>query len=66
MSLEKYRKVQKYTVPIEKEVIKIVKDGNEIIVTISYKMKFNYSARFILLSTWMITWMIMSVWTGKV
>ena len=33
-------------VPIEKEVTKIDKDGNESLVTISYKIKFTDSARF--------------------
>ena len=35
-----------FSVPIEKEVTKIDKDGNEIVVTISYKIKFIGSARF--------------------
>ena len=35
-----------FSVPIEKEVIKIDKDGNENVVTISYKMEFIDSARF--------------------
>ena len=41
---DKYRT---FSVPIEKEVIKIDKDGNESVVTISYKIKFIDSARFI-------------------
>ena len=43
-------KIQKSTktffVPIEKEVTNIDKDGNESVVTISYKIKLNDSARF--------------------
>ena len=34
-------------VPIEKEVMKIDKDGKENVVTISYKPKFINSARFV-------------------
>ena len=40
------RKVQKSSIPIGKNITKIDKDGNEIVVTISYKIKFIYSARF--------------------
>ena len=40
---EKYRT---FSAPIEKEVTKIDKDGNESVVTISYKIKFINSARF--------------------
>ena len=40
---EKYKT---FSVLIEKEVIKIDKDGNESVVTISYKIKFIDSARF--------------------
>ena len=47
MSWGKYRKVQKFTVPIEKEVANIDKDGNESVVTISYRIKFIDSTRFI-------------------
>ena len=36
MSWEKYRKVQNFFVPIEKEVTEINKYGNENVVTISY------------------------------
>ena len=43
-------KIQKSTkfisIPIEKEVTKIGKDGNESVVTISFKIKFIDSARF--------------------
>ena len=40
---EKYKT---FSIPIEKEVTKIDKDGNESVVTISYKIKFIDSARF--------------------
>ena len=46
MSWGKYRKVQNFFVPLEKEVIKIDKDGSESVITISYKIKFIDSARF--------------------
>ena len=46
MSWRKYRKVYFFFVPIEKEVTKIDKDGNESGITISYKRKFIDSARF--------------------
>ena len=46
MSERKYRKVYFFFVPIEKEVTKIDKDGNESGKTISYKRKFIDSARF--------------------
>ena len=42
MSFGKYRKVKVFYIPIEKTMTKIEKD----IVTISYKTKFNDSARF--------------------
>ena len=35
-----------FSVPIEKEVREIDKDGNESVITISYKIKFMDSARF--------------------
>ena len=35
MSWGKYRKVQLFSIPIEKEVTKIDKDGSESVVTIS-------------------------------
>ena len=38
------------SVPIEKEVLEIDKDGNESVVTISYKTKFIDSARFMAIS----------------
>ena len=43
-------KIQKSTVPIEKEVTKIDKDGNESVLTVSYKIKFIDSARFMAIS----------------
>ena len=35
-----------FSIPIEKEVIEIDKDGNESVATVSYKIKFIDSARF--------------------
>ena len=46
MSWRKYRKVQNLSVTTEKEVIKINKDGNESVVTVTYKIRFIDSARF--------------------
>ena len=46
ISWRKYRKCETFSVPIEKEVSKINNDGNESLVTISYKTKFIDSARF--------------------
>ena len=43
---ENTEKFKTFSVPIEKEVTKIDKDGNESVVTISYKVKFIDSARF--------------------
>ena len=43
---ENTKKNKTFSVPIEKEVTKINKDGNESVVTISYKIKFIDSARF--------------------
>ena len=43
---ENTEKYKNFSVPKEKEVTNIDKDGNESIVTISYKMKFIDSARF--------------------
>ena len=45
MSWGKYRREQNFSVLIEIEVTKIDKDGNESVVTISYKIKFIDSAR---------------------
>ena len=39
-------KFKTFSVPTEKEVTKVDKDGNESVVTISYKIKFIDSARF--------------------
>ena len=36
-----------FSIPIEKQVTEIDKDGNESVVTISYKIKFIDSARFL-------------------
>ena len=47
MSWEKYQKYKTFSVPIEKKKIKIDKDGNESVETISYKIKFINSVRFI-------------------
>ena len=46
MSYRKHRKVQDFPIPVEKEVTNINKDGNESVVTISYKINFIDSARF--------------------
>ena len=43
---ENAEKYKTFSVPIEKEITKIDKDGNESVVTISYKMKFVDTARF--------------------
>ena len=43
---ENTEKYKTFSVPIEKEVTKIDKDGNESVVTTSYKIKFIDSARF--------------------
>ena len=43
LNTEKYKN---FSVLIEKEVIEINKDGNKSVVTISYKIKFIASARF--------------------
>ena len=46
MSWGKQGKLQTFFIPIEKEVTKIDKYGNEKVVTISYKIKFIDSERF--------------------
>ena len=46
MSWEKYQKVQNFSLPKEKEVTNIYKDGNESVVTLSYKIELIDSARF--------------------
>ena len=43
---EKTEKCKTFSVPIEKEVIKVDKAGNKDIITFSYKIKFIESARF--------------------
>ena len=40
MSWENTEKCKTFSVPIEKVVTKIVKDGNESVITISYKIRF--------------------------
>ena len=42
---EKTENYKSFSVPVDKEVINIDKDGNESVVTLSYKTKFIYSAR---------------------
>ena len=44
--VENTEKYKSFSVPIEKEVTNIDKDGNETVVTISYKIEFIDSARF--------------------
>ena len=46
MSWRKCRKAHFFSIPIEKEITKIDKNGSGSIVTISYKIKFIDSARF--------------------
>ena len=46
MPWRKYRTVQTFSVLIKKEIIKVDKDGNEDITTVSYKIKFLDRARF--------------------
>ena len=43
---ENTEKYKAFSVPIEKEVIKIDKDGNKSVTTISYKIKFIDNAIF--------------------
>ena len=43
---ENKEKYNTFSAPIKKEITKIDKDGNESVETISYKIKFIYSARF--------------------
>ena len=50
MKGENTEKCKTFSIPIEKEVTKIDKDGNESVVTISYKIKFIDSARFMVIS----------------
>ena len=42
--------MENFSIPIGKWITKIDKDGNETVVTISYKIKFVYSTRFMLRS----------------
>ena len=44
---ENKEKYKNFSVPMKKEIKKISKDGNEIVTTISYKIKFINSSRFI-------------------
>ena len=44
--VENTEKYKKFSAPIQKEVTNIDKDGNESVVTISYKIKFIDNARF--------------------
>ena len=46
MSWGKQSKVQTFSVPVKKKIRKIDKDGNKSVITISYKIKFFDSARF--------------------
>ena len=46
MSWRKSRKYKTFSIPIEKEVTKVDKDGNESVVTISYTINVTDSARF--------------------
>ena len=46
--MEHTEKYITFSVPIEKEVTKINKYGNESVVTISYKLKFIDSARLMI------------------
>ena len=43
---ENKEKYKTFSVPVKTEIIKIDKDGNESVKTISYKIKFIDSARF--------------------
>ena len=47
---ENTEKCKTFSIPIEKEVTKIDKDGNESVFTIAYKTKFIDSARFMVSS----------------
>ena len=47
---ENTEKSRTFSVPVEKEVTNIDRDGNESVVTISYKIKFIDSARFMVTS----------------
>ena len=45
--VENTKKYKTFSIPVEKEVININKNGNENVVAISYKIRFIDSARFI-------------------
>ena len=47
---ENTEKYKTFSIPIEKEVTNIDKDGNASVVSISYKIKFTDSARFLVSS----------------
>ena len=47
---ENPEKHKKFSVPVEKKITNIDKDGDESVVTVSYKTKFIDSARFIVTS----------------
>ena len=49
---ENTEKYKAFFIPIEKEIIKVDKEGNENIITTSYKIKFIDSAKFITSSLW--------------
>ena len=51
MSRENTEKYKTFSVPLEKVVTEIDKDGNESVATIFYKMKFIDSARFMATSS---------------
>ena len=46
----KHRKVQNFSIPIEKKVTNVDKDGTESVVTILYNIKFFDNARLIAIS----------------
>ena len=50
MSWGNAKKYKQFSIPIEKEVSNIGKDDNESVVTISYKIKFIDSVRFMVAS----------------
>ena len=50
MSWENTENYKTFSFPIEKEVTEIDKDGSESVTTVSYKIKFIDSARFIAIS----------------
>ena len=52
MPWEKNTHKKTSSVPIEKEVTKIDKDGKDIVATIPYKTKFVYSVRLMVCFLW--------------